>query len=376
MVYLSNTISFFRKYLILLITLNKFIKICIAVLLILGIIFMGSLVDFIFKPFFSLLSIILIPLMLASFFYYLLRPLVNWMERPKLNRSLAILIIYLVAALILSFFIIAIYPSLRNQFLSFINSMPQLLDTLNKQLQDLEQSKFMADIFPEDVNPLSNLTDYLKKGFSFVTSYLTGAFSFISEFALILFTFPILLFYMLKEGNKFGNKIVSFMPKRFREEGNKVMQDIDLSLSGFIVGRVVVNLALGVLMYIGFLIIGLPYALLLTVIAVIMNFIPFIGAILSAIPIVIIGLIESPSVAIWSLVVILVAQQVQDNIISPYIFGKQLDIHPLTTIILVLVGNDAFGIIGVIIIIPVYMMIKIVVVKLYQLFFKQKWEDA
>ena len=75
-------------------------------------------------------------------------------------------------------------------------------------------------------------------------------------------------------------------------------------------------------MYIGFLIIGLPYALLLTVVAVIMNFVPFIGAIVSSIPIVIIGLIQSPSVAIWSLIIILVAQQIQDNLVAPYVFGK------------------------------------------------------
>ncbi len=318
----------------------------------------------------------MVPLMLASFFYYLLRPLVNWMERPKLNRSLVILIIYLVIAILFSLFIIVVFPSLRTQFFNLVNNAPNLLNALGKQLQDLEQTGFLSKILPEDVSPLTQLTEYLNKGFSLLSNYVAGMFSFFSNFAVILLTFPILLFYMLKEGDKFGQKIVSFMPKRFREEATKVVHDIDSALSGFIVGRVVVNLALGVLMYIGFLIIGLPYTLLLTVIAVIMNFIPFIGAILSAIPIVIIGLIESPSVAIWSLVVILVSQQIQDNIISPYIFGKQLDIHPLTTIILVLVGSDAFGIIGVIVIIPVYMIVKIVVVKVYQLFFKQKWEDA
>ncbi|OAB41714.1 AI-2E family transporter [Paenibacillus glacialis] len=357
-------------------SLNRFIKIGIAVILVFIIIYLGSLVSFVFKPLLSLLSIIMVPLMLASFFYYLLRPLVNWMERPKLNRSLVILIIYLVIAVLFSVFIIGVFPSLRTQFFNLVNNAPNLLNALGKQLQDLEQTGFLSKILPEDVSPLTQLTEYLNKGFSLLSNYVAGMFSFFSNFAVIMLTFPILLFYMLKEGDKFGQKIVSFMPKRFREEGTKVVHDIDSALSGFIVGRVVVNLALGVLMFIGFLIIGLPYTLLLTVIAVIMNFIPFIGAILSAIPIVIIGLIESPSVAIWSLVIILVSQQIQDNIISPYIFGKQLDIHPLTTIILVLVGGDAFGIIGVIVIIPVYMIVKIVVVKLYQLFFKQKWEDA
>ncbi|MEC0092171.1 AI-2E family transporter [Paenibacillus macquariensis] len=357
-------------------SLNRFIKICIAIILVFIIIYLGSLVDFVFKPFLSLFSIIMVPLMLATFFYYLLRPLVNKMVRPKLNRTMVILIIYLIFAILLGVFIIGVFPSLRTQFFNLVDNGPNLLNALSKQLQDLEQTGFLSKILPDDVSPLTQLNEYLNKGFSLLTNYLAGMFSFFSNFAVILLTFPILLFYMLKEGDKFGQKIVSFMPMRFREEGKEVVHDIDHAISGFIVGRVVVNLALGVLMYIGFLVIGLPYALLLTAVAVIMNFIPFIGAILSAIPIVIIGLIESPSVAIWSLVVILVAQQVQDNIISPYIFGKQLDIHPLTTIILVLVGSDVFGIIGVIVIIPVYMIVKIVVVKMYQLFFKQKWEDA
>jgi predicted PurR-regulated permease PerM len=127
-------------------------------------------------------------------------------------------------------------------------------------------------------------------------------------------------------------------------------------------------------MYIGFLFLGLPYALLLTVIAVILNFIPFFGAILSSIPIVIIGWIESPSMAIWSLIIILVAQQIQDNLISPLIFGKKLDIHPITTIILVLAGGDLFGIIGMLIIIPLYMFFKIIIIRIYEIFFKSQWE--
>lgn len=89
-------------------------------------------------------------------------------------------------------------------------------------------------------------------------------------------------------------------------------------------------------MYFGFLLIGLPYALVLTLIAVIMNFIPYFGAIISSVPIVIVGLVESPAVGLWALVIILLAQQVQDNIISPLVFGKSLDIHPITTTVLVL----------------------------------------
>lgn len=358
------------------IRMNKFFKLCFAVILILTIIYLGSLVDFIFKPVLSFFSITLVPLMLAGFFFYLLRPLVDLLERWKLNRSLAILLLYVVFAGILTGFILWVWPSLRDQVVALVQNAPALFASLGDQLHELEQSGFLQDLFPGDVTPLTQLTDYLNRGFSFLTNYIMNLFSFVSNFAIVLFTFPILLYYMLKEGGKFGKMLVGFLPNRFKDEGASVLDEINNALKGFIVGRVLVNLALGVLMYIGFLIIGLPYALLLTVVAVIANFIPFIGAILSSIPIVIIGFIQSPGTAIWSLLVILAAQQIQDNLIGPYIFGKQLDIHPVTIIILILVGQDLGGIIGILLVVPIYMIVKIIVKRVYQLFFKEKWEKA
>ncbi|QOT10007.1 AI-2E family transporter [Paenibacillus sp. JNUCC32] len=356
--------------------MNKFFKLCLAVILVLTIIYLGSLVDFIFRPVLSFFSIILVPLMLSGFFYYLLRPLVDLLEKRKLNRSLAILLLYVVFAGILTGFILGVWPSLRDQIVALVQNAPALFAKLGEQLQELENNGFFQDIFPKNANPLTQLTDYLNQGFTFLTNYIMNLFSFVSNFAIVLFTFPILLYYMLKEGGKFGEMVVSFLPDRFKNEGASVLDEINNALRGFIVGRVLVNLALGVLMYIGFLIIGLPYALLLTVVAVIANFIPFIGAILSAIPILIIGFIQSPGTAIWSLVVILAAQQIQDNLIGPYIFGKQLAIHPITIIILVLVGQDLGGIIGILLIVPIYMIIKIIVTRVYQLFFKEKWQKA
>ncbi|MBW4081340.1 AI-2E family transporter [Paenibacillus sp. S150] len=355
--------------------LNLFIRICIAVLLVLGIIYVGSQVKFIFTPVLSLIRVVIVPLMLAVFFFYLLRPLINLLESRKLNRTVAILLVYLVIAVLLLGFSVGVWPSLRNQLMNLINNMPNVFTAVSAQLTRLEDSELLSGLIPADMNPAGQLVEYLNKGFSLITNSVSELISFVSNFAIVLFTFPILLFYMLKEGGRFGVKVVSFFPRRYHEEGAAVVADIDGALSGFIVGRVLVNLALGVLMYVGFLIIGLPYALLLTVVAVLMNFIPFIGAILSAVPIFIIGLIESPSTAIWSIVVVLVAQQIQDNLVAPYIFGKSLDIHPLTTIILVLAGGDFGGIIGILLIIPVYMIVKIIAVKLHQLYIRRRWPE-
>ena len=355
--------------------LNRFNRGSMTVILVLIIIYLGSLVDFIFKPVLSFFSMIIVPLMLSGFFYYLLRPLINAMERRKFNRTLAILLIYLAFGIVVVGFSIGVWPSLRTQLMNLVENAPDLFTSLSVQVGKLEHNGVVSSFLPKDVNPISKLADYLNKGFTVLSDYISGLLSFFSNFAIVLITFPILLFYMLKEGGKFGEQVVSFIPKRFRRDGTEVMDEIDRMLSSFIVGRVIVNMALGVLMYAGFLIIDLPYALLLTVVAVILNFIPFIGSFLSSVPIVIIGFIEAPSIAVWSIVIITLAQQIQDNLIAPYVIGKQLDIHPLTTIILVLVGGDIAGILGILLIIPVYMILKIIYCRVYELFFKQSWEN-
>ncbi|WP_370874925.1 AI-2E family transporter [Paenibacillus tundrae] len=355
---------------------NSFVRFSIALALVLINIYLLSKVSFIFQPLVTMITVITVPMMLSVFFYYLLRPLVNYMERKKLNRTVSILLIYLIFGILIVLFIVGLWPSLRQQLINLVENAPNLLNSLSVQLKSLEQNGVIATLFPDNSTPFSQITEYINKGFNFVTDYVSGLISLLSSFAIILFTFPIILFYMLKQGEKFGRILASIAPKRFQQDSREVVLEIDQALSGFIVGRVLVNLALGVLMYIGFLIIGLPYALLLTVIAVIMNFVPFIGAIVSSIPIVIMGLVVSPSVAIWSLIIILVAQQIQDNLVAPYVFGKKLDIHPLTTIILVLGAGDLGGIIAILIIIPFYMILKILLVRIYNLFFKEKWQNA
>ncbi|WP_233500650.1 AI-2E family transporter [Paenibacillus antibioticophila] len=353
---------------------NKSILFSLFVALLLLIIYLGSKVSFIFQPFLLLFQAVAIPLLLSMFLYYLLRPVVKYMEQHKIRRTPAILIIYVVFTIILLWFILSQWPKLTDQMVSLVNGFPDILADVKFQLSQLENNEWVASVFPSDNNIVATITEFLNKGFSSITNYVGKFFSFVSNFAIILFTTPILLFYMLKEGEKLGRKAVRATPVRFKRDMLSIITDIDKMLSGFIVGRVLVNLALGVLMYIGFLIIGLPYAFLLTVVAVIANFIPVIGAILSSVPIIIVGLTQSPATAVWALIIILAAQQVQDNLIAPYVFGKSMDIHPLTTIILVLGAGNISGIVGMIIIIPVYMILKIIVVRVFQIFFKRKWQ--
>lgn len=357
------------------IKLNRVIQIALLVTLVFVIVFLYSKVSYLFASFSSLVQIIFVPILLAAFFYYLLRPVIGLMAKYKVKRTLSILIVFLVFSAILIWFVLAMLPLLQKQFISLIDNAPSFFDAIGKQITALQQNETINSIFPASEFDWSTVSNYINKGLSSVNAYIGSLVNFVSNFTIVLFITPIILFFLLKEGEKLPTRIVNGAPKRFKDDVQEMLGDFDKVLSNFIVGRVLVNLALGVLMYIGFIIIDLPYALLLTTIAVVANFIPFVGAILSSVPIVIVALVDSPSKAIWSLVIILVAQQIQDNLIAPYIFGKQLNIHPLTTIILVLGAGKIGGIIAMIIIIPAYLILKIVAIKVYSLFFKEKWEN-
>ncbi|MCM3631816.1 AI-2E family transporter [Paenibacillus camelliae] len=355
--------------------LNRTIQIALLVALIFVIVFLYSKVDYLFTSLYGLIQVIFVPILLAAFFYYLLRPVIRLLAKYRIKKIFSILIIFLILSALIVWFIVAMLPLLQKQFISLIENAPSFFDAIGKQITELQQQEMFRTIFPATDFDWSTVSNYINKGLSSINAYIGSLVSFVSNFTIVLFITPIILFFLLKEGEKLPTRIVNGSPARFKNDVQEMLEEFDKVLSSFIVGRVLVNVFLGVLMYIGFIIIDLPYALLLTTIAVIANFIPFVGAILSSVPIVIVALVDSPSKAIWSLVIILLAQQIQDNLIAPYIFGKQLNIHPLTTIILVLGAGKMGGIIAMIIVIPAYLILKVIAIKVYTLFFKEKWEN-
>lgn len=354
--------------------ISKPIQVTLFLALVLVIVLLYTKVSFLFSSLFSLLQLIFVPLLLALFSYYLLRPLVNLLMKLKINKIVSILGLFVIISALLVWFILAMIPMLHKQFISLVQNAPTFFVALSDEITKLQQHHLFQSLFPETELKLTNLSNYMTQALTSINDYMGNLVSIVSNFTIVIVTAPIMLFFLLKDGHKFPNKIELAAPIRFRDDIREMFEEFDQVLSNFIVGRVIVNVSLGVLMYIGFLIIDLRYALLLTTIAVIANFIPFIGAILSTIPIAIIALVDSPMKAVWAVLIILAAQQIQDNLIAPYIFGRQLNIHPLTTIILVIGAGKIGGIIAMIIIIPAYLIIKIIAAKVYKLFAQQKWE--
>ncbi len=351
---------------------RPFYRISLGIIMILTIILLLSKVSFIFNPVVTLINILIVPVMLSGFLYYLLRPIVQFLERKGWNRMLSILVIYLLFAGVVTVFLIVVWPPLQKQVTDFLNNVPLLLRELQSQFNELRQSRLFS-MFSEENSQISNkITESINSIIEAATKSISHVVTFLNDFFIVVGTVPILLYYMLKQDDRVTPSLTRMLPKRYRRDGEQVIHEIDNGLKGFIAGRMISAVLLAIMGFIGFWLIGLPYPLLLAVVGALFNFIPYFGPFLGAIPCVIVAFTESTSMVIWVIVIVVASQQIEGNLISPYIYGKTINIHPLTTIILLLIAGDFAGILGMILAIPVYMMAKIIIVRIYQLYMARK----
>lgn len=342
-----------------------------CVISVLIIIYMVHKINFLFIPIMTIFNMLLVPFVIAGFFYYLLRPIVYLLDRWKISRTLSVLLIYICIVLVIGVLIYAVWPTLQKQITDFVKNVPQLIQSLGKQVTILQKSSYFSTI-STDSGLSAKLSEYANKGFSFVMNYTNRLFGFISDFIVVIGTFPIILFFLLRESEKAPKIILRMVPRSYRKDAKDAIDEIDNALSGYISGRMISTLLLGVMTYIAFMIIGVPYALLLSIVLAIISFIPFIGSFLGAIPPLIVAFTQSPEMALWVIVAVFICQQLQDNVLSPIIFGKTLDIHPFTTIIILLIAASLAGIMGMLLALPVYMIAKIIIIHIYNLFYAEK----
>lgn len=203
---------------------------------------------------------------------------------------------------------------------------------------------------------------------SVVVSNITNFIGFVANVVIVLVIIPFVLFYMLKEGEKAPNQALRLLPEKQRKEGQRILKDMDTALSSYIQGQIMVSICVGVLIYIGYLIIGIEYSLVLGLIAMFTNVIPFLGPWIGTAPAVVVALFHSPLMALLVIIVVLVVQQFESSFISPQIMGRKLSIHPLTIVLLLLVASKFAGFLGLLLAVPTYAVGKVIVSHTYRSF--------
>lgn len=338
-------------------------------------------VSFIFYPLQVLFEVVILPGVLAVIAYYLFRPflriLVNW----KVPRVWAIFILYLIVIGLITLLIVAVYPFLRDQFKNLIEEFPTYFMSVTQNIVSFLNNSSFSDLFRDynynrvitDIT--NNVTSTVQGTFTnvakSVASGITGFVSTLTGIVLSLVTVPFILFYLLYEGEKLPKFILKILPPRARDEVRQVMKEVDKQVSSYIQGQILVSICIGVMMTIGFLIIGLDYAFILGFLAMITSVVPYLGPAIAITPAIIIALVNSPIMLIGLIIVWTIVQLIEGKLITPNIMGKSLSIHPITIIFVLLTAGSLFGVAGVILGIPVYAILKVVVTHIYRLLKKR-----
>nr|WP_117168368.1 AI-2E family transporter [Paraliobacillus sediminis] len=352
---------------------KKWFRILISTILIFVLIYLISITNFVFAPLVAYLTAIAVPIIGAGVIFYVTNPLVNLLEKNKIPRIISIIIVFLLIITLGFFGLNYIVPIVQDQFNKLVSNTPSMISTA-EELINLWQNN--QDYIPEQLETsIQNVTDNLNTYVENITSFLLDAVGQIFGFVFSFFLIPFFLFFMLKDGYRFVPFITKFLSKEKAKSYKTLMGDINHTLASFIQGQFIVSVCVGIMLYIGYLIIDLPYSLTLALFAVLMNFIPFVGPFLSAIPAVIVGLFQDPMLGVWAAVVMIIAQQIESNFISPNVMGKVLQIHPLTVITLILAAGGIAGFLGLLFIIPAYAVVKTIISHFYHEWKKQQPED-
>ncbi|WP_246168198.1 AI-2E family transporter [Paenibacillus antarcticus] len=345
--------------------------ISLFVILMIGlIIFVFSKISYIFTPIKIILSTVSIPIILAAVAYYLLNPLVDLMERKKIKRGYSILILYALIIGLMTVLIVEIIPVIRNQVLEFVENLPKY----SEEAQRLFENWIGSDLFSQiqqslGFNDPNFMNDISSKAASFFNNTFKGigtVVGAVTEFVLAFIIAPFILVYLLKDGKKLPPYFLKLLPTKIRPRTSKVLGEISHQISSFIRGQIIVSFCIGVLLYFGYLIIGLDYPVVLAIIAACTSMVPYLGPTIAITPAIIIALVTSPIMLLKMVVVWTIVQLIEGKFISPQIMGKTLKIHPITIIFVIIVSGKLFGVLGIILAVPGYAVLKVIVMNVFQ----------
>ncbi|RKN80420.1 AI-2E family transporter [Paenibacillus ginsengarvi] len=341
---------------------NKWFAIMVYVLLGLAILFMLLQIGPILSAAYGFLKAVLAPFLIALIISYVLNPIVRMLNVRKVPRTAAVLLIY--AVFITSFVVIVM--NLTPIFVKQIGELNEHMPELTMRAQGLFDGLNDNRMLPLSVR--SGINDALLKaenGLSkFISNFVDGIGSTINML-MIAFIVPFLAFYILKDYQLIEKTVLATVPRAHRHSAIKLVIDIDTALGNYIRGQFIVCVLVGLLAYIGYWLIGMPYALLLASIVAIFNIIPYLGPFFGAAPAIVMASTVSFKMVLFVVFVNLLVQILEGNVISPQVVGRTLHLHPLLIIFALLVGGELAGIIGLILAVPLFAVGKVIVQHIY-----------
>lgn len=304
---------------------------------------------FVLLYFLYLISDILILFFVSLVFSSALDPWVDKLKKRKIPRSASVLMLYFIFFAVLGAALYLIVPPIISEINGLASNFPSYLESASSKFSLLKDYSLKYGLLDNTKSSLDFLAGYLQNTASGVVFTLFNIFGGVFSFVLIL----VLTFYMVVEESAMKKLVWSIAPEKHQSYIMHLINRMQLKMGCWLRGQMIVSLSLAVMSYVGLAILGVNYALVLALLVGFFSFIPYIGAILGALPAIFIAYTQSPLLATLAIVLFYIVHFIEGNFLQPKIMQKAVGLNPIVSILAILAGFKLAGLIGAVLSIPV-----------------------
>ena len=344
---------------------NQLVTGLLILLLLLLNLILFSKTSYLFNPIKGFISAIGVPVACGAVLYYLVKPIYDFLVSKKIPKGIAILGVMLGIVFLFVMVVTSLVPIIQKQLLDLVSQLPYYYQIISNQVERFMQSSWFTALQEQfntiNMDFIQSITERLNGILNLTFSGIGSVVGIVGDTIITLMTMPVILYYLLKDGNKVIPSITRLFPTRSRNKISVMLNEMNQQVSSYIRGQILVAICVGVTYTIGYSIINLPYGVTIGMIAGLLTIIPYIGSIIGLTPALIIAFVTNPSLALQVLLVFVIEQLIESRVLQPLILGSSLKMHPVTILVILLAAGKMFGLTGLLIAVPVYAVVKVFV---------------
>jgi len=273
-----------------------------------------------------------------------LDPVIDFFERLKIPRSVSALVVLIASLFLISGLLASVFPPLINQISLFLQNLPLLLENLSPELN-------------------KSLLDYSSRYLPSLSGQALGIISGVFSNAVFVFSTFFFVFYFLIEKNFLNSFLIKFLEEKEIRRVESFFNKVRVKLSSWFWGELTLMIIVGVMTYIGLVLINVPYALSLAIIAGLLEVVPNLGPVLAAVPAFFVAVSQSYFLGFSTLALYFIIQQLENNFIVPIVMKKAVGLNPIVVLVVLIIGGQLSGIAGALLAIPTTLFIETLILE-------------
>ncbi len=304
-----------------------------------------------------LLAPILTPFLVSLLLAYAGNPLVTRLQRYGVPRSLTIIVLFFIFALLILGLVVGLLPLVQRQIVQFATKLPQYIDWLQLKIGDLSGGTLALDMDTIKTE-LAQRWQEVGKWLGTLLTFATDSGMRVVGWVLNILLVPIVTFYLMRDWDEVMYGASQLVPPKQRSRMTPVAREMDDALAGFLRGQLSVMLALAIIYSVGLWIVGLDLALPIGLFAGLVSFVPYLGFVLGLTSGALAALVQfqEPLPMLWVLLAFMVGQVLESTVLTPRLVGERIGMHPVVVIFTVMAGGQLFGFFGILLALPVAAM--------------------